>query len=978
MQFKINEMYHGFKLLEQEKIDEIQSVARVFEHVKTGARLLHLENEDDNKLFSIGFRTTPTDSTGVAHILEHSVLCGSRKFKTKDPFGDIAKSSLNTFLNAMTYTDKTIYPVSSRNHKDFMNLMDVYLDAVLHPRIYENHEILRQEGWRYEVDPKTNKLSYKGVVYSEMQGALSSPEQVICSDIYSSLFPNTTYAFVSGGDPEEIPSLTQEDFEKFHSKFYHPSNSYIFLYGDQNLEQCLKFINDEYLQEFDRIEIPSHIENVEAFKSMVENASQYSIIEDEEEKNKAFLALSFAFEETSSAKAYLTNEILYNMLIESSASPIKEALLKAGIGECIITIDEMNMDPTKQMLFPIVVKNADSSMKDKFKEIILRTLKELVKNSIDENQLQAAINTVEFNLREADPWRIANKGIQYNEKVLNSWIYDGNPLAHLKYEKNLNDIKEAIKDRYFENFIEKNMVKNSHCSLVVLNPKKGLENEKNKALEEKLEKYRISLSEEDLQKLIDRNKKLQEAQVKVDTEEEKKTIPKLPMEEIDKKAEQIPQEVIKEQGITILKHHINTNKIAYINLLFDGKIIEEEYIPYLGLLGDILGELDTERKTYSELITEVYKNTGGITFKNEIYTEKNNDRVYHPKFTIKSKAISDNIPKLLELINEIITTTKFDDMNRIKQVIQEIKSKLQMRIINAGHEIAMNKAFSKFSYAQEYKNRINGASYYEFICNLEKNFEDNSDEIKSNLIKVYETIFNKNNLIVSIVGEEDESQKLLSSINIILHNIKDSICEVSKFECKQTKDVEGLITASNVQYVVKGFNFARLDYKYSGKMKVLQNILESEYLYPRVRLQGGAYGCYIDMNNDGNLAFFSYRDPNLTRTIDVYNETYKFLENVDFAKEDMENFIIGTVGRVYRPLTPDKKGEKAVGDYICNITYEDVQRERDEILNTTIEDIKSYAKMIKSGMDEHYCCVVGNEGKIKENEAIFNKISKLL
>ncbi|WP_454055318.1 insulinase family protein [Clostridium sp. Marseille-Q7071] len=978
MQFKINEMHHGFKLLEQEKIDEIQSVARVFEHIKSGARLLHLENEDDNKLFSIGFRTTPTDSTGVAHILEHSVLCGSRKFKTKDPFSDMLKSSLKTFLDAMTYTDKTIYPVSSRNHKDFMNLMDVYLDAALYPRIYENHEILRQEGWRYEVDPKTNKLSYKGVVYSEMQGALSSPEEVICSDIYSSLFPNTTYAFVSGGDPEEIPNLTQEDFEKFHSKFYHPSNSYIFLHGDQNLEQCLKFINDEYLQEFDRIEIPSYIENVEAFKSMVEKTSQYSISEDEEEKNKAFLALSFAFEETSDAKAYLTNEILYNMLIESSASPIKEALLKAGIGECIITIDEMNMDPTKQMLFPIVVKNADSSMKDKFKEIVLSTLKELVKNGIDENQLQAAINTVEFNLREADPWRIANKGIQYNEKVLNSWIYDGNPLAHLKYEKNLNDIKEAIKDRYFENFIEKNMVENSHCSLVVLNPKKGLENEKNKALEEKLEKYRISLSEEDLQKLIDRNKKLQEAQVKVDTEEEKNTIPKLPMEEIDKKAEEIPQEVIKEQGITILKHHINTNKIAYINLLFDGKIIEEKYIPYLGLLGDILGEVDTERKTYSQLITEVYKNTGGITFKNEIYTEKNNDRVYHPKFTIKSKAISDNIPKLLELINEITTTTKFDDMNRIKQVIQEIKSKLQMRIINSGHEIAMNKAFSKFSYAQEYKNRINDASYYEFICNLEKNFEDNSDEIKSNLIKVYETIFNKNNLIVSIVGEEAESENLLSNINIILDNIKDSICEVPKLEYKQAKDVEGLITASNVQYVVKGFNFAKLDYKYSGKMKVLQNILESEYLYPRVRLQGGAYGCYIDMSNDGNLAFFSYRDPNLTRTIDVYNETYKFLENVDFPKKDMENFIIGTVGRVYRPLTPDKKGEKAVGDYICNITYEDVQRERDEILNTTIEDIKSYVKMIKSGMDEHYCCVVGNEGKIKENEAIFNKISKLL
>ncbi len=978
MQFKINEMHHGFKLLEEEKIDEIQSVARVFEHVKSGARLLHLENEDDNKLFSIGFRTTPTDSTGVAHILEHSVLCGSRKFKTKDPFGDIGKSSLNTFLDAMTYTDKTIYPVSSRNHKDFMNLMDVYLDAVLHPRIYENHEILRQEGWRYEVDSKTNKLSYKGVVYSEMQGALSSPEAIICNHIYSSLFPNTTYAFVSGGDPEDIPNLTQEDFEKFHSKFYHPSNSYIFLYGDQNLEECLKLINNEYLNEFDRIEIPSHIENVEAFKSMVENTSQYSISEDEEEENKAFLALSFVFEETSNAEAYLTSEILYNMLVESSASPIKEELLKAGIGECIITIDEMNMDPTKQILFPIVVKNVDSKMKDKFKEIVLNTLKELVKNGVDINQLQAAINTVEFNLREADPWKIANKGLQYNEKIMNSWIYDGNPLVHLKYEKNLNNIKDAIKDRYFESFIEKNMIKNSHCSLVILNPKKALENEKIKALEEKLEKYRNSLSERDLQGLIVRNKKLQESQVKVDTEEEKNTIPKLPIEEIDKKAEQIPQEVVEEQGITILKHHIYTNKIAYINLLFDAKILEEKYIPYLGLLGDMLGELDTERKTYSELVTEVYKNTGGITFKNEIYTEKNNHKMYHPKFTIKSKAISDNIPKLLELINEIITTTKFDDVNRIKQAIQETKSKLQMRIINAGHEIAMTRVFSKCSYAQEYRDRIDGASYYEFICNLEKNFENSSDEIKNNLTKVYETIFNKNNLIVSVVGEETENQKLLSNINIILDNIKSVVCEVPKFEYKQSKDVEGLITASNVQYVVKGFNFAKFDYKYSGEMKVLKNILESEYLYPRVRLQGGAYGCYMHMANDGNLAFFSYRDPNLTRTIDVYNETYKFLENMNFTNKDMENFIIGTVGRVYKPLTPDKKGEKAVRDYICNITYEDIQRERDEILNTTIEDVKAYTKMIKSGMDEHYCCVVGNEGQIKENETIFHRISKLL
>ncbi len=978
MQFKTNEIYYGFKLLKEEKVEEAQSMARIFEHVKSGARLLHLENEDDNKLFSISFRTTPTDSTGVAHILEHSVLCGSRKFKAKDPFGDMAKSSLHTFLNAMTFTDKTMYPVGSRNSKDFMNLMDVYLDAVLHPRIYENHEILRQEGWRYELDEDNNKLDYKGVVYSEMQGAMSSPEEVICSDIYRSIFPNTTYAFVSGGDPEVIPNLTQEDFEKFHSKFYHPSNSYIYLYGNQDLEACLKFINDEYLYEFDRIEIPSHIDDVKNFEGMIERTANYSIGEDEDEENKAFLALNFAYEETCNGEAYLATKILYNMLIESSASPIKASLLKAGIGECIITRDDMNMDPTKEILFPIVAKNVDITKKSEFINVIMNTLKELVDKGLDKDQLKAAINTIEFDLREADPWRTANKGIEYNDWVLNSWIYDGDPLVHLKYEDILNKIKAALDNGYFEKFIEKNMVKNSHCSLVVLTPKKGLEDARNKALEKKLENYRSSLSEKEIKELMERNRKLKEAQVRVDTQEEKDTLPKLPIEEVDKKVEKIPQEVVKEQGITILKHHIPTNKIVYINLLFDAKVIEEKYIPYLGLLKDVLGELDTEKRGYSQLITEIYKTTGGITFENQVYTEKNNSQAYHPKFIVKSKVIAENISSLLELVNEIITTTKFDDLSRLKQIIQETKSKLQMRVINAGHEVAMNRVFAQTSCGRGYWEKISGATYYEFICNLEKSIEKSGKEVRSNLIKVYETIFNKNNLIISVVGEEKEVETVVTNINKVICNIKTESTKLYNLEHKSKKNIEAIITASNVQYVVKGFNFADLGYEYSGKMRVLLNILDNEYLYPRVRLQGGAYGCYSDMNKDGNLAIFSYRDPNLTRTIDVYNEAYKFLEEVDFTKEDMEKFIIGSVGQLYKPLTPDRKGEKAVADYICNVTQEDIQRWRDELLSTSNEDIRNYASMIKVGMNENYCCIVGNEGKIKENKTIFNKTSKLL
>lgn len=977
MKFEINEIYHGFKLLQEEKINEIGSIARVFEHNKSGARLLNLENDDDNKMFSIGFRTTPTDSTGVAHILEHSVLCGSRKFKTKDPFGDMAKSSLNTYLNASTYTDKTVYPVASRDDKDFMNLMDVYLDAVLYPKIYENHEILRQEGWRYETDSETGDLIYKGVVYSEMQGALSSPEEVICSDIYKSLFPNTTYAFVSGGAPEEIPNLNQDDFEKFHSKFYHPSNSYIVLSGNMDIDKCLKFINDEYLVNFDKIEIPSHIDRVDAFDEMKKLTSEYSISEEEEEKNKAFLALNYVFGDTCDPMEYLTTKILYNMLIESSASPIKESLLKAGIGECLITADEMNMDPTMQILFPIVVKNTEASKEDEFKEIILSTLKEMVNKGIDKDILKAAINTVEFELREADPWISANKGIEYRDWALNSWIYDGNPLIHLRYEDNFNKIKAAAEKGYFEEFIRTHMIENTHCSLVTLKPKKGLAEEKVKDLKEKLEIYKKSLSKEELKALDDRNELMRQSQVRIDTEEEKRTIPKLDLREISRNVEEIPQEVVKEKGVTILNHKIPTSKIAYINLLFDASVIEEEDIPYLGILASMLGELDTRQRKYSQLITEINKNTGGIEFTNEVYSKDNDANEYYPKFIIKSKVISNNIPTSFELIKEIITSTKFEDGVRIKQVIQELKSKLQMRIINAGHVIAMNRVFSNFSYAMEYWNRINDGAYYEFICDLEKNLDNNIHEIKENLIRVYKTIFNKNNLIVSVVGEDEEINSVQSAINIILDELEEMECGRASYKFENSNSTQGIITASNVQYAVKGFNFAKLGCKYSGKLKVLQNVLESDYLYPMVRLQGGAYGCYMQVLRNGNLAAYSYRDPNLSRTLDVYDDIYKFIEELDIVRGDMENFIIGTIGREYKPLTPDRKGEKAVVDYIIGRNYEDEQREKEEILSTTLEDIKAYSNLFKAGMNENHCCVVGNEKKIKENKKIFDNIKVL-
>lgn len=972
--FKLNNVYHGFKLTEERKVNEIDSLARVFEHVKSGARLLHLENRDDNKVFSIAFRTTPHDSTGVPHIIEHTVLCGSKKFRTKDVFTDMAKSSLKTFINAMTYPDKTVYPVSSRNQKDFFNLMEVYLDAVFYPNIYENHELLRQEGWRYEVDEETGKLIYKGIVYSEMKGALSSPEGLLDRSVLGSLFPNTTYDVNSGGDPMYIPDLTQEAFENFHRNFYHPSNSYIYLYGDQDLDACLKLINEDYLNNFERINVNSQIEDTKEFEEMAVKIEEYPISEDEDESNKTFMALNFACDESKNGEAYLAMDIVKKMLVESDASPIKKALLAEGLNPQ----DNWDLGYVKNTMFSLAINSTNVEEKGKFTNIVFDVLKDIVTKGLDRKIIEAAINSLEFKLREADPWQMANKGMTYSLSALESWIYDGDPLTHLNYEGNLNKIKIEVENNYFEKFIEEKLINNKHCSLVILKPKKGLGEERAKEVEKRLEQYKATLTEADIVALKERNKSLKENQMKENTPEQIATLPKISLKEVSREVEMISQKVIEKDGVKLLSHNLNTNKVAYISLLFDANTIEEKYIPYLALLRDMLGKVDTVNKSYGDLNIDILRKTGGIDFDTVVYSDIKTLERYYSKFIIKSKVVSDNVKDLFDLINEIIVLTKFDNINRIKEVVQEIKSALRRYVINAGQRLGMARAASYYSKANKYTDMLKGVEYYKFICDIEKNFEEKATEIQESLKMVYKTIFNKNNLIVSYTGEETYIDNITSNLNSVLNGLNEDKLEIKDISFNPSKDIESVITQSNVQYVVKSFNFNKFGIDYSGKMRVLQNILDSEYLYTRVRLQGGAYGCYMALNNDGTIDLYSYRDPNLVETIKTYNEADIFIKDINYSVDDMEKFIIGAVGQLDRPLSPQGKGDRAVRNYICGISNEDMQREKDELLSTTLEDVKAFADMIKKGMEENYCCVVGNEIKINENKEIFDKITVLL
>lgn len=970
--FVINNVYHGFKLVQESKIDELQSIGRIFYHEKSGARLLHLENEDDNKVFSIGFRTPPTDNTGVPHILEHCVLSGSRKYTTKEPFMDMVKGSLQTFINAMTFSDKTLYPVASRNDKDFHNLMDVYLDAVFYPQIYELKEIFAQEGWHHEIFNKEDSITYKGVVYNEMKGAYSAPETILQDSISKSLYPDTCYTYSSGGDPDAIPDLSYEGFLDFHRKLYHPSNSYIFLYGNMDLEKQLKYINENYLSDFDKIEVDSHIQRQEPFSSRIELIDYYHISTDEDEENKTYLSLNFVLGDNSNLESYIMNNVISQILIDSQAAPLKKALIQAGIGEDIFAASVGGI----QNGLGIVAKNSSIDKKEEFQDIIFQTLNKLVEEGIDKELIEASINMVEFNMREASGY--PTKGIVYNIMAMDSWLYDGNPIEHLKYDDTIKKLRDYIQTDYFEEYIKEKFINNPHSSLVIIEPKKGLADEKEKVLQEKLEEFKKSLSEEQLNKLIEENINLRDMQLSDDTEEAKATIPKLAISDVNPKAEIIPQEVIKEDELTILFHDLFTSKIAYLDLYFDISMIEEEYIPYINLMSNLLGKMDTETKTYGELSNQIYVNTGGIGFDSVALIKNGSGQDFSPKLIVRGKAIGQNINKLIQLMSELIFRTKLKDHNRIKELLLQLKSRMEMNIMYSGNSVASGRLGSYFSAPWKYTEKLKGLDFFWLISDLANNFDDKKEEIISNLNYVYNNIFNINNLIVSFTGDNDDLATVRDNINIITDRLNKNKFIPQEYAFGEERLNEGILSNSNVQYVAKGYNFNKLGYEYNGSMRVLATILNGDYLHNRVRAQGGAYGAGISFEKSGHMSIFSYRDPNLKETLSVYDNMSDYISKLELNDTELTQFIIGTMARLEPAMTPNMKGQLQASRYISNVTNEEVQEIRDEVLSTNLEKIKSFAPLLKDTMKEDYICVLGNENKIKENKDIFNNLVKLI
>ena len=963
-----------YELVEKRKIADLNSESYIFKHRKTGAKVAVLSNDDENKVFYVGFRTPPVNSTGVAHIIEHSVLCGSKHFPVKDPFIELAKGSLNTFLNAMTFPDKTLYPVASCNDKDFQNLMHVYLDAVFYPNIYNQENIFKQEGWHYELENLDAPLKMNGVVYNEMKGAFSSPDDVLVRETMNSLYPDTTYGNESGGNPEDIPQLSYQEFLDFHSKYYHPSNSYIYLYGNMDIAEKLDFIDREYLSAFDKKQVDSEIEKQKPYQSVKRVVKEYPIGNDEKEEENAYFSYNMSVEDTLDRELYIAFQIIDYALCSAPGAPLKQVLTDKGIGTEIYSSFENGI---KQPYFSIVAKNANANQEEDFIHTIEEVLRDIVSNKFDRKALLAGINYYEFKYREAD-FGSYPKGLMYGLQIMDSWLYcDEKAFIHVEANETYTSLRKRAESNYFEELVDKYLLQNPHKSILILLPKKGLTEKKDKELALKLKAYKDSLSKEELERIIQETKELAEYQDTVDTEENLKKIPLLSVSDMKKEANGFVNELRKIDDTDFLYHDLFTNGICYLRLIFSLDKVPEELFPYIGIFKGLLGLLNTENFGYADLFNEINIVTGGISCVNNVYDSIHEDK---NKITleIKEKVLEDNLQKSIELIKEIIMTSDFTDKKRVKEIIAEGKSRMQGQMIQAAHGVALNRALSYISKAAALNEVLSGVDFYRLVEKIDSQYEKEAEELIVKLQELSNIIFRPENLMVDFVGSNHMAEKLPDMIRELKKQLYTCKVREGSFIPMLKKQNEGYKTAGQVQYVCRAGNFKHKGLPYTGALKVLKVMMGYDYLWNQIRVKGGAYGCMCNFGKSGDSYFVSYRDPNLSNTMDVYEKAAAYIASFEADERTMTQFIIGAISDLDMPMNPMAKGLYSLSGYMTDLTDKDLQKERDEILSCTAKDLQKTATLVKAFMEENCLCVVGNAQKIEEASQLFDRTENLI
>ena len=964
-----------YEILDEHRVEDVQSDGFILRHKKSGARIAILSNNDDNKVFYIGFRTPPEDETGVPHIIEHTTLCGSKKFPVKDPFIELAKGSLNTFLNAMTYPDKTVYPVASCNDQDFKNLMDVYLDAVFNPNITKYEEIFKQEGWHYELTGKDDELKINGVVYNEMKGAYSSPDEVLSSQIYRSLFPDNTYSKDSGGNPEYIPKLTYEAYLDFYHKYYHPSNSYIYLYGDMDVVERLVWLDKEYLSLYDYKKVNSEINKQPAFDEIKNVEAQYSITMDDSQENKTYLSYNRVVGDTLDEMLYQAFDVLDYALVSSPGAPVKQALIDAGIGDDVYGSYDAGI---LQPVFSFVAKNANASQADEFESIIENTLKEVVKTGINKEALLAGINSSEFKFREADFGQFP-KGLLFGLNCLDSWLFDDmKPFIHLECLGTFAKLRKAVDTDYFEKLIQEYLLDNTHGSSVTVKPKRGLGNEREEALSTELSDYKASLSDEEIKKLIEDTEHLKKYQEEPSSDEDLRKLPMLTRADMKKNA--MPFSNIEDEllDVKVVRHDIESNGIDYISFLFDAGDFAQSELGYLGFFTNALGLVSTEKYSYTDLANATNIYTGGISTGTASHPDIKDRNNFVFKFEVKLKVLEKNLDKALELMEQMLLSSDFTDTKRLGELVAQIKARLQANLSSSGHLVAAMRSMSSFSRYALYQDELKGIAFYRSICRIEKELSESPKSVSDKLAAIAKKLFARNRMLISFTGNNEAYGNAKPSLEKVIAGFNKMSAVGNQAEVHFNTAKEAFIDASQIQYVAKTGDFICEGYEYTGALRLLRIILSYDYLWINVRVKGGAYGCMNTFLRSGESYFVSYRDPNLSDTLDVYDRIPEYIKNFSPDERDMTKYIIGTFSALDTPMNPEAKGSRSLSAYLEGITYEQIQKERNEILNAQPEDIRRLADLVEAVLKKDSICVIGNENMIKESAGLFENVEKLI
>ena len=953
-------MSHGFTKVQELEIKEMASVAHVYRHDKTGARVLSIVNDDENKVFGISFRTPPEDSTGVAHILEHSVLCGSDKYPIKEPFVELLKGSLQTFLNALTFPDKTCYPVASANDQDFYNLVDVYLDAVFHPRLTPN--TLKQEGWHYEMEAMDKPMTYKGVVYNEMKGAYSSPDSLLYEHSQQSLFPDTTYGIDSGGDPFVIPDLTFEQFMAFHRDHYHPSNGYAYFYGDDDPEKRLEIL-DAVFSQYDALDVtPTRIPLQERFTEAKQVRKPYPA---SERLAKGMFTVNWLLAETADANLNLALHVLEHILIGLPSSPLKKALMDSGLGDDLAGVGlEADM---RQMFFSIGLKGMHPSNAVKAESIIFHTIKELVENGIDSGDIDAAINSVEFSLRENNTGSYP-RGLSLMFQALSTWIYDdeageGDPLLLLPFETPLENIKAWIAngEKIFEELLARLFLHNPHRTTVLLEPDHKMSLKIAKKEASRLQKVKDSLTEAQLEKVMKDAKELSRLQAEPDSEEALASIPRLSVSDLPTQNRIIPTEKRDAAGVPVLFHDLPTNGIAYVDLGFDLSVLPDELLPYAGIFGRALTESGTDKRNYVDLSQWIARTSGGIWTQSFASPIRDSAEAASRMF-IRTKATSEKIVETAEIIGEILTSATLDNKERLTQIVSEARARTEQRMVPSGHQVVATRLRARTHMGHAMEEAMSGLSNLDFLRRLEARMQDDFNGVARDLETMRSLLISKNGLICNATMDSTLYASVEPEITAIISALPEVDAAPVKRALSSLPKREGLSIPAQVNYVGKGVSLADHGFALNGAAQVVNKIIRTGYLWEKVRVQGGAYGAFCIMDRlAGALAMVSYRDPNVEATISAFDAAAEYLETVTINRDELEKSIIGAIGEIDAYQLPDAKGFTAL---IRHLTHQDdayLQTNRDQAMATTEQDFRTFAQAIRINAEHGDICILGDQ-----------------